>query len=158
MVIIIVMIYFWMWGQRARCCLPHPLCQCLLTCRVLSLSCDTWTKNLTWGQTAPPVSLRSLHLLSEPLQKLLLKYLKTSWESPWHLAKTGNSCAGRLKAFTGSRASWLGLHSSMPVTQAIFWPRLNVRSLSGRQSHLPWLACHKPGTDWTRLEVSQHEV
>lgn len=59
-----------------------------VACQVLSQSCDTWTKTLTWGQTAPPVSLRAPHLLSVPLQKKLLKYVKTSWESRGHFGKT----------------------------------------------------------------------
>lgn len=66
-----------------------------VACQVLSQSCDTWTKILTCGQTAPPVSLRAPQLLSalclnstsaETAAEICL--VKTSWESLWHLAKT----------------------------------------------------------------------
>lgn len=81
--------------------------------------------------------------------KDILRISKTFWEN------RGNSVTENLHWYW---VSWLELRSGVPVAQAIFWPRLDVHGLSGRQSHLPWLAYHRPGTDWTRLEVSQIEV
>lgn len=55
----------------------------------------------------------------------------------------------RLKAITGSRISWSGLHSSVPSAQTIFWPRLDIHSLSERQVVSPALVAVPQA--WHRL-------
>lgn len=80
--------------------------------------------------------------------KDILRISKTFWEN------RGNSVTCRLKTFTGTEYLGWGYAAACWLHKPSFGQDL----MFGRQSHLPWLACHKPGTDWTRLEVSQIEV
>lgn len=119
-----------------------------VACHVLSQSSDTWTKTLTWGQTAPPVSLRAPQLLSalglnstsaETTARMCL--VKTS---SWHFANTEgilwqvywnpslvlqHLCRGYTAACQVHKLSF-GQHLMFTV------------SVSGRQSHLSWLPEH----------------
>lgn len=165
-----MLISFGMWAQ----CMTSEDCHCLLSlclrfrvaCQVLSQTCDTLTKTLTWGQTSG-VPQGTTTAVSSVFEQHLCR--DSCWKSDQDTSRMSmtfsksrsNSPMCRLKAITGSRVFWSGLHSSVPSAKATFWPRVDVHGLGEWQGVSPVLAVVPQA--WhrlhnTRLEVSQREV